>query len=139
MICENCFNEHNCEYKGKYTSGRFCSQRCSRSYSGKKSPPRLVSVETKDVHFYTVVIKADWNTLSLPKKKMVILHEQNYVCKCCKINLWRGRRIILEFHHIDGNNKNNSRENLEYLCPICHSQTENFRFKGRKHINHGVK
>lgn len=33
MKCENCENEHN----GEYGSGRFCSQKCSRSFSTKTS------------------------------------------------------------------------------------------------------
>lgn len=33
MKCENCGNEHD----GSYGSGRFCSDYCRRSYSGKKS------------------------------------------------------------------------------------------------------
>lgn len=31
--CENCGIEHD----GKYGSGRFCSSKCSRGFSGKKS------------------------------------------------------------------------------------------------------
>ena len=29
--------------------------------------------------------------------------------------------------HIDGNNQNNKRENLEAICPNCHSQTLTWR------------
>jgi predicted amidophosphoribosyltransferase len=32
----------------------------------------------------------------------------------------------MQLHHIDGNNSNNSLENLQMLCPNCHSQTENY-------------
>lgn len=32
----------------------------------------------------------------------------------------------MQLHHIDGNNKNNSLENLQILCPNCHSQTDNY-------------
>jgi transposase-like protein len=32
----------------------------------------------------------------------------------------------MQLHHIDGNNKNNSLDNLQMLCPNCHSQTENY-------------
>ena len=38
-----------------------------------------------------------------------------------------------EIHHIDGNNNNWKRENLEILCLICHWKTPNWRFRGRKH------
>lgn len=44
--------------------------------------------------------------------------------------------IPLEINHIDGNAENNKEENLELLCPNCHSLTPNFRNlnkgKGRK-------
>lgn len=36
-----------------------------------------------------------------------------------------------ELHHKDGNSKNHRKENLEILCPNCHSQTDNFRFRKR--------
>lgn len=39
-------------------------------------------------------------------------------------------RLPLELHHIDGDSKNNSLENLEILCPNCHSLKSNYR--GRK-------
>lgn len=35
-------------------------------------------------------------------------------------------RIPLEIHHIDGDYRNNKEENLELLCPNCHSLTPNF-------------
>lgn len=38
--------------------------------------------------------------------------------------------ISLEVHHKDGDKENNESENLELLCPNCHSYTENYR--GRK-------
>ena len=40
-----------------------------------------------------------------------------------------GIEIPLEIHHIDGNHKNNKLENLQILCPNCHSLTTNYRGK----------
>jgi hypothetical protein len=37
---------------------------------------------------------------------------------------WCGKPIVLELDHIDGNFNNNSSDNIRYLCPNCHSQTE---------------
>ena len=37
-----------------------------------------------------------------------------------------GKRIPLEIHHIDGDCTNNKMENLQLLCPNCHSLTSNF-------------
>lgn len=30
--------------------------------------------------------------------------------------------FCLDFHHLDSNRKNNSKDNLKYLCPNCHSR-----------------
>jgi hypothetical protein len=40
--------------------------------------------------------------------------------------------VPLEINHIDGDSKNNSPENLEVLCPNCHSLTPNFRALNKK-------
>lgn len=37
-----------------------------------------------------------------------------------------------EVHHVDGNNKNWKRDNLQILCLNCHWQTENWRFRGKE-------
>jgi len=53
-------------------------------------------------------------------------------CECCGISEWQGNPINCELHHKDGNKFNHFLENLIILCPNCHSQTENFRFKQGK-------
>lgn len=47
-------------------------------------------------------------------------------CEICGITKWLGNPIVCQLHHIDGNNQNNNLENLQILCPNCHSQTENY-------------
>jgi hypothetical protein len=37
-----------------------------------------------------------------------------------------------ELHHKDGNSHNHLRENLEMICPNCHSLTESYRAKNKK-------
>lgn len=62
-----------------------------------------------------------------------ILHERNYRCECCgQTEEWQGKLLVLELDHIDGNNKNNSPNNLRILCPNCHSQTTTFRARNMK-------
>lgn len=46
--------------------------------------------------------------------------------KECKCELC-GYTENLELHHIDGNHYNNKLENLQILCPNCHSKTDNYR------------
>jgi Zn finger protein HypA/HybF involved in hydrogenase expression len=59
-----------------------------------------------------------------------VLHQQDGKCKRCGLDEWRGEPLTLELEHKDGNRDNNRRENLECLCPNCHSLTLTWR--GRK-------
>lgn len=53
------------------------------------------------------------------------------VCECCGITDWNGKPLVLQLHHIDGNPTNNTIENLQILCPNCHSQTDTYCNKKR--------
>lgn len=57
---------------------------------------------------------------SFKTKKLIILTEQNFLCNECK-NKFDARSY--EIHHIDGNSRNNVRENLDILCRNCHYMT----------------
>lgn len=47
----------------------------------------------------------------------------DYVCNSCKIDpFWNGKELVLEINHINGNFWDNRQDNLEFLCPNCHSQ-----------------
>lgn len=53
----------------------------------------------------------------------------HYMCENCgwnETNIYTGK-IPLEVNHKNGNYKDNREENLELLCPNCHSLTHNFR------------
>ena len=50
-------------------------------------------------------------------------------CENCGLTEWLGRPIVCELHHINGDSSDNRIENLQILCPNCHSQTDNFRNK----------
>lgn len=60
------------------------------------------------------------------------LFEEGYKerkCEKCGITEWMGKEITFQLHHKDGDHHNNELENLEVLCPNCHSQTDNFAGK----------
>lgn len=55
-------------------------------------------------------------------------------CEKCGNTHWLGMPIVLELHHIDGNNTNHRFDNLQLLCPNCHAMTDNFKSKNNKHL-----
>ena len=63
--------------------------------------------------------------------KKRILKERRHQCEECGNIEWNNQIIPLELEHIDGNNRNNSRENLKLLCPNCHAQTKTYRNRKR--------
>jgi len=56
---------------------------------------------------------------------MICYHNKCEKCGWGEINPITNR-IPLEVHHIDGDCTNNRIENLQLLCPNCHSLTSNF-------------
>lgn len=58
-----------------------------------------------------------------------LVYLRGHKCECCGNTEWLNKPITLEIHHIDGNNQNNEMNNLQLLCPNCHSQTDNWRGK----------
>jgi Bacterial regulatory proteins, luxR family len=52
-------------------------------------------------------------------------------CERCGIDEWRGRRLTIALHHVNGDPGDNRPENIRFLCPNCHSQTENYGGRNR--------
>ena len=54
-------------------------------------------------------------------------------CEECGLDpIWNDKKLILQLDHKDGNNQNHLLENLQILCPNCHSQTPTFCGKNKK-------
>jgi Zn finger protein HypA/HybF involved in hydrogenase expression len=56
----------------------------------------------------------------------------NIICNECGIkDYWNNKKLSLQLDHVNGDGNDNRLENLRFLCPNCHSQTDTFA--GKKH------
>jgi len=56
-----------------------------------------------------------------------------YKCEnCTNDGEWLNKKLCLQLDHINGDNSDNRLENLRFLCPNCHSQTETYTGKNNK-------
>ena len=77
--------------------------------------------------FTTNSYKKNGKTLRTP-----LIQLRGQKCECCGLTEWLGQPINLEVHHINGDRTDNRMENLQLLCPNCHSYTPTFTKKGDK-------
>lgn len=66
------------------------------------------------------------------KFRRALIQMRGHKCECCNTTHWLNKPINLELHHKDGNRCNNELNNLQLLCPNCHSYTDNYGSKNKK-------
>jgi len=94
---------------------------------GKTSPRRKGPVDVLAKHRVKSKEKA-----SVLRRALLAIGRE-YVCVGCGGGpRWNGKDLVLQVDHIDGDSLNNLPENLRFLCPNCHSQTETFGAKNIK-------
>lgn len=141
---QNTVNKANCWFNWLDILG---IPRGGYNYYTLKKKAELYSIDTS--HFDFVYAKTHNGRTTLrnmtDKKVFSISHNRNILkreyiirilnnhphCELCGIEDWCGKPLSFQLHHIDGNNKNNSVNNLQLLCPNCHSQTNTYSNKKR--------
>ena len=145
--CPKCNEEHA-------KSGTFCSRSCANSRvqteeMNRKRSEKLSGKKTSifrpiNLEQWRANIKQAWldkynstpfEKLGCENRRRRVFEEQNYCCNRCGISEWQGFKISLELDHKDGNSTNNSRDNLEGLCPNCHSVTDTWRGRNKPRKN----
>ena len=120
--CLNCGKEIIL-YKSTY--GKFCSNECCSKYAHKDYIEKWKKGEKTGMKGKYLISNAI---------RKYLFEKYNNACQICgwsKVNKYTGN-VPLQIHHIDGDCTNNKEENLQLLCPNCHSLTENF---GRRNKN----
>ena len=113
--CKNC---------GKILQERhqtfFCCRECFSEYRKKQYIEKWKNGETNG----TIGEYGISKTI-----RKFLLEKRGYRCELCgwgEKNEFTGK-IPLEIHHKDGNFSNNKEDNLQVLCPNCHSLTETYK------------
>ncbi len=157
-LCPNCKGPIPYEKK---TENTFCSQSCCASYTqrGRKRKPAPTFLcahcgtknEGKRGKFCNSQCSAEFRKFDIEAWlrgevsgntvmgcsnaiKRYLLEQCDNKCPKCgwgESNPVTGI-VPLEVNHIDGDSKNNRPDNLEVLCPNCHSLTPNFRALNKK-------
>ena len=116
---------HKCIYCGKEfkhkssSTNTFCDNHCQNEYEYIKYIEMWKNGEVDGVSGKSDVSKYI---------RRYLFEKHNNKCEKCGWGVENPmtNKIPLQIHHIDGNCLNNNEENLELLCPNCHSLTENF-------------
>ena len=58
------------------------------------------------------------------KQKLIRDGIKENKCEICGVSIWQGIQLPLELHHKNGNHFDNNIDNLQILCPNCHSIQE---------------
>lgn len=121
-ICLNCSKEFD---HVNSSTNKFCSNKCQAEYSHKQYIKRWKNGEENGMC-------GEYGLSNHIRR--YLLAKTEYKCEKCgwgEKNKFTGT-IPLEIHHVNGNYTDNKEENLQVLCPNCHSLTETHKSHNKK-------
>src|SRR5215203_1603502 len=150
-ICRNCNGEFFIANGG---TGNFCSRSCSVTLNNKLFPKRekifkadlCVCMLNGDKEFQLCPVHPKISAKSASAwlngfwrggtnhglsrtVRSYLLDKAEYKCSKCGFNTPHpdDNSSVLEINHVNGNGLDHSKDNLEVLCPNCHSLTSSYR------------
>ena len=79
-----------------------------------------------------LVENSSYHNISRLKIRLINEGYLEYKCACCgNTGQWLGKKLSLQLDHINGINNDHRIENLRFLCPNCHAQTNSFAGKNK--------
>ena len=127
--CLYCGKEHPLR---KSSFNKFCNNKCQAAYVRERNIQEWKSGNHSG-------LSGEYNLA--PFIRWYLLEKANHKCSRCgwgEINPYTNK-CSLEVHHKDGNYLNNTEDNLEVLCPNCHSLTKTYKNAGKHEGRKGRK
>lgn len=134
-ICNWCATE----FPTKVKAAKYCSRKCMgkalASHPSRKGKilksPELRLARLRETYRIKQAAKS-FESLGLEAKRKRIILEQKNCCNHCGLSEWCSQPLTLELEHKNGNNNDDRRENLECICPNCHSLTPTWRGRNKR-------
>lgn len=77
-----------------------------------------------------LVVNSSYRNIKTLKKRLLSSGLLKYVCSLCgNSGEWLGSKLSLQLDHVNGVSDDHRLENLRFLCPNCHSQTDTYAGK----------
>jgi hypothetical protein len=138
--CAICGNEFE-HISSRCNKAKYCSRKCyhkSQKLKGKKEytcfhcEKKFIGHAAHKRKYCSIEctgksVRENWHPIFSTVRKKMLKEGLIEACERCGYN---EVKQILGIHHIDQNRKNNKKENLMVVCPMCHSLIH------RKHICH---
>lgn len=114
-------------------SSKYCSSKCQSEYQYNSYIKKWKNGEVDGM-------RGDGISLYIRRYIFEKFNNKCTVCGWSKVNQYTGT-IPLTIDHIDGNSSHNKEENLNLLCPSCHSLTPTYcgLNRGRGRTNRRIK
>lgn len=102
-------------------TSHFTGQRTNKGQAHRGGPDKL--------HWSAVLVKCRVGMREKVSRLRRAMFEAGipHVCHECGLGpKWEGKPLVLAIEHRNGDRTDNRIENVVFLCPNCHSQTETF-------------
>ena len=120
--------------KGRYGSDQI-KKRCAElniSTEHFSSVTPMLKAAQKYTLDEILIENSSYKNISRLKLRLISENRLEYVCAICGNNgFWNNQPLTLTLDHINGKHLDHRIENLRFLCPNCHSQTDTFSGKNK--------
>lgn len=105
-------------------------------FKGKSGFKDKVNESLKLENIDKILCKNSPHTRAVIRRFIIKNNIIPYKCSCCgNEGEWNGKPLSLQLDHINGDCTDHRKENLRWLCPNCHSQTETHGSKNTAYVS----